>query len=186
MPATRRRLLRSFARTRARTGYDSKFEECMLRALRRKLPRGARVDEQFSVPHGSHPYRVDAVVTHPAGFRFAIEMDGPGHYQGFTGLRLREPAEQFSRDRYVEEYCLREGLSLFRVPYTYARKPAKAVAYCLAAAIRDFRAGLCRVHYLDYMRTYVHINQYAAATPGVLPLLTTPDETFPQVNTRGV
>eukprot|EP00961_Rhodomonas_salina_P033858 455400-Rhodomonas_salina.1 len=113
----------------------------MVTALLRKLPRGSRLDEQFSVPHGAHPYRIDAVVTHAAGFRFAIEWDGPGHYDAFTGLRLREPAEQFARDRFVEAYCLREGLSLFRVPYTYARKPAKAVAYCLAAAIRDFRAG---------------------------------------------
>lgn len=173
-----------FARTRRRTGRDSKFENTMVLALRRKLPRGSTLREQFSVPHGSHPYRIDAVVDHQAGFRFAIEWDGPTHYDAFTGLRLREPAEQFARDRFVEDFCLAQGMSLFRVPYTYARKPRKAVAYCLAAAMRDFLAGVSRVHYLDYTSCYYKINVYARGAPGVQRIRSAPDAVFPFVNVR--
>lgn len=184
--SARARFAASQARTRARTGRASKFEHAMVCAMRAKLPATAALREQFPVPTGGHPYRIDAVVEHPAGFRFALEWDGPGHYDGFTGLRLREPAEQFARDRFVEDYCLREGMCLFRVPYTYAKRPRKAAAYCVAAALRDHLAGRVRVHYLDYMAAYVKINTYARAVPGVRRLLTEPDATFPHVNTRGI
>jgi very-short-patch-repair endonuclease len=177
----RSRALRSFARTRRRTGFDSKFEAAGVGALRARLPRGGALQTQFPVP----PYRLDAMVTHPAGFRFAVEFDGPGHYDGFTGLRLREPAEQFARDRAVEAWCLAEGVSLFRVPYSYARRQKKAAAYVLAAAVRDFLARRPQVHYLDYTGCYYKINQYAAAVPGVERVRSAPDATFPFVNVRG-
>ena len=180
MPATRGRALRSFARTRRRTGFDSKFEAAGVRALQARLPSAAALQTQFPVP----PYRLDALVRHPAGFRFAVEFDGPGHYDGFTGLRLREPKEQFARDRFVEAWCLAQGLSLFRVPYSYVRRMKKAAAYVLAAAMRDFLAHRPQVHYLDYTGCYYKINQYAKAVPGVERVRSAPDETFPFVNVR--
>lgn len=184
MRAALRKFARRSARTKARTGRDSKFEHALLRALERKLTRRVHIREQYPVPHGSHPYRIDAVIEHPAGFRFALECDGPTHYDPFPGLRLREPCEQFARDRFVEDFCLAEGMSLFRIPYTYARKPAKAIAYCVLAAMRDFRAGQVRIHYLDYMATYAKINGYARACEGVERLHTAPDETIPSVHVR--
>lgn len=184
MPTTRGRALRSFARTRRRTGFDSKFEAAGVRALRARLPPGAALQTQAEVPHGARPYRLDALVAHPAGFRFAVEFDGPGHYDGFTGLRLREPAEQFARDRAVEAWCLAQGLSLFRVPYSYVRRMKKAAAYVLAAAVRDFLARRPQVHYLDYTGCYYKINLYARAVPGVERVRSAPDETFPFVNVR--
>ena len=142
MPRTpRRHALRGFARTRRRTGFDSKFEAAGVGALRARLPPGCALQTQFRVP----PYRLDAMVAHQAGFRFAVEFDGPGHYDGFTGLRLREPAEQFARDRFVEAWCLAQGLPLFRVPYSYVRRLKKAAAYVLAAAVRD-RRRISRPH----------------------------------------
>ncbi len=184
MPPSRARALRSFARTRRRTGFDSKFERSGVGALRARLPPGGALHTQAQVPHGAHPYRLDALVEHPAGFRFAVEFDGPGHYDGFTGLRLREPAEQFARDRAVEAWCLAEGLSLFRVPYSYVRRLRKAAAYCFAAAVRDFLAHRPQVHYLDYTGCYHKINAYARAVPGVERVRSAPDATFPFVNVR--
>jgi hypothetical protein len=172
-------LARSLARTRKRTGRASKFENTMVRALRQALPPGARVLEQFPARCAGHAYRLDAVVELSGGARFAVEWDGPAHYS--VAAALGSSYTQFARDRAVEAFCLAAGMSLFRVPYTYVRRPGKAATYCITAAARDRLAGCARVHYLDYMRTYVHIS----AVPGAARLGAAPDAVVPGVHVRG-
>ncbi len=172
----RTRLTRSLARTRARTGRASKFENTMARALRRALPPGARVLEQFPARCGAHAYRIDAVVELADDSRFAVEWDGPAHYN--VAAALGSSYTQFARDRAVEAFCLAAGLSLFRVPYTYARRAGKAAAYCVGAAARDRAAGRARVHFLDYMHTYVKIG----AVAGAARLGAAPDALVPSVH----
>jgi very-short-patch-repair endonuclease len=123
-------------------------------------------------PFIRQPFRVDLRIDLPGGEgAFVVEADGEGHYDCDEKKALRPIPEQLARDRYKENWCLEHGLSVFRVPYTFMWKPERAVAYVLAAARADRAAGLSRVHFLDFERTYARINRYALEQEDVALLL---------------
>jgi hypothetical protein len=157
-------------------GRGSDFEHMVIEALLGVLPEGSSKQEQMIVPHidpvARNDFRADMRVDLPGDEgSFVVEADGPDHYVCEVSKMLGPVDKQLARDRHVEAWCLSQGLSVFRVPYTLAKKVGNVAAYVLAAARADRAAGVARVHYLDFARTYARIDAYAAEHEDVQALL---------------
>ncbi len=77
--------------------------------------------------------------------------------------------EQLLRDRYVEDYFLAKGVSVFRIPFTLRTKKEQIVwasNYIKTTALSD---SVARVHFIDSENTYYQIDglDVAASTNGV-------------------
>eukprot|EP00961_Rhodomonas_salina_P206820 2791970-Rhodomonas_salina.1 len=92
----------------------------MTEALLEVLPSWATKTEQFRIdnPFGSNSFRIDIVVKLSQDCSFAVEFDGPDHYPDGVRKVLYDSVLQLRRDRYVEQWCLEQKMSCFRVPYT--------------------------------------------------------------------
>eukprot|EP00961_Rhodomonas_salina_P302009 3940687-Rhodomonas_salina.1 len=152
-------------------GRASDFEHLMIEAMLPVIPPWSKTVEQFPVdnPASDSNFRIDLVVELSSDFLFAVEFDGTDHYPDGVRKTLGDSVKQLKRDRYVEQWCLEQKMSCFRVPYTCLPKGRRrgAVEYIIAAAMRDYEDNVARVHYLDYESTYADINEFAVNNHGV-------------------
>jgi hypothetical protein len=157
-------------------GRSSGFEHVLISSIQQVLPPGSAVEEQIRVPNidpsNKRFFKADLRVDLPeACGSFVVELDGPEHYLCSQRTALKPIPKQLARDRHVEKWCIENGMSIFRVPYTFMRKPASAAAYVLQAARADHAASVARVHFLDFEKTYARINTYALENEEVALLL---------------
>eukprot|EP00961_Rhodomonas_salina_P015036 202197-Rhodomonas_salina.1 len=143
----------------------SNLEHVMLDTLIEMLPVATTVKEQLKIDAlgGTH-YIVDIECVHVDTFRFILEVDGSQHYQKQGWMFFQDFVSQQVRDRYVEEWGVLNGYSVFRIPQTLKSKAKRtqAMEYCIRAAMDDYKHGTPRVHYLDFNKTYDKINVEAA------------------------
>jgi hypothetical protein len=149
-------------------GRGSDFEHKVIESVLAIIPAGCTVTEQANIansdPTVRHAFRMDLLVDLPDGKgSFVVEADGDAHYVCDETKALKPIPKQLARDRYVEDWCLERGMSIFRIPYTFVREPERAAVFILQRALADIEAGVSRVYYLDYMKTYYKINEYAVA-----------------------
>ena len=170
--------------------YRSKFECLILEAIKGVCPDGMTFKREFNVPNSDStnncPFKIDCVITLPDKVnRFAIEVDGMDHYPDGVRQTLQDPVRQLSRDQYVEQFCLRNGMSIFRVPYTFKskKKLQELTEYVFAAAQKDVIDSTPRVHYLDYEKTYIDIDEFAFHNDGVQFIRAVPNPLCPSVYT---
>jgi hypothetical protein len=149
-------------------GRGSDFEDLVLRALISEAPPGTKIVEQFPVarPDSKHPFRIDLYMRYADGHKVCFEADGADHYEMAKKKRMSSPEEQMCRDRYKERFCLYNGISMIRIPYTMIRKMEQVLRYTRQATQRDREDGISKIHYIDFERSYAKINEFVEEGDG--------------------